>query len=85
MPEDILVKLFSQVLGIDAALLNEETSPDNTAQWDSRRSMELVAIVEDTFGVELSTKEIMKMRSIGIVRQVLRSKGAQVPDAPVGS
>lgn len=82
MTEDILVNLFSQVLGVSAEHLNEDTSPDNTAQWDSRRSMELVAIVEDTFGVELSTKEIMKMRSIGIVRQVLRSKGVELPDAP---
>jgi acyl carrier protein len=37
--------------------------------------MNLVALIEDTFAIELTTSEIMKMRTIGIVRKVLRDKG----------
>jgi len=37
--------------------------------------MNLVAALEDTFGVELTTTDIMRMRSVGIVRDVLRAKG----------
>lgn len=77
MSEDRVIQVFSQTLGISSEELNDDTSPDNTSKWDSMRSMELVAIIEDTFGVELSTKEIMKMRSIGIVKEVLRSKGVE--------
>jgi hypothetical protein len=37
--------------------------------------MELVSQIEETFGVQLSTREIMKMRSLGLARVMLRSKG----------
>ena len=77
MAEDTLLQLFSEVLGVPVAELNDETSPDNTAQWDSMRAMELVAVIEDTFNVQLTTKEIMKSRSIGLVREMLRGKNVE--------
>lgn len=75
MTEDSIIAVFSEVLGVPAAELDDDTSPENRSEWDSRRAMELVAIIEDTFEVRLSTKDIMKMRTIGIVREVLRGKG----------
>ena len=77
MSDDPVIRMFSETLDVPAEELNDETSPDTTSKWDSRRSMELVALIEETFDVELTTKEIMKMRSIGIVREVLRAKGVE--------
>ena len=77
MADDKLLPLFSEVLGVPVSELNDDTSPDNTAQWDSMRAMELVAVIEDTFDIELSTKEIMKSRSIGLVREMLRGKNIE--------
>jgi hypothetical protein len=37
--------------------------------------MALITLIEDSFEVRLSTREIMKMNSIGAARSVLRSKG----------
>jgi hypothetical protein len=39
--------------------------------------MEMVVLIEDTFDVRLKTSEIMRMRSIGLARTVLRSKGVE--------
>lgn len=72
---DRLIELFADELLVEAASLNDETNPDNTEQWDSLAAMRLVAAIEETFEVTLSTAEIMKMRSIGIVRKVLADKG----------
>jgi acyl carrier protein len=66
---------FSDVLGIPVEKINDATSPENTAEWDSLQAMNLVAALEETFDVRLSTKEIIAMRSVGLVRKVLRSKG----------
>ncbi len=74
---DKLLEVFSEVLGLAVADLTEETSPDNTSEWDSLAAMNLVSLIEDTFDVHLSTKEIMKMRSIAIVREVLKAKDAE--------
>jgi acyl carrier protein len=68
-------KAFSEVLGVPIEKIDDNTSPDNTPQWDSLQAMNLVVAIEETFGVRLSTKEIVSMNSVGLVRKVLRAKG----------
>ncbi len=75
---DRLIKIFAEELDVDAAELNDDSSPDNVATWDSLAAMRLVAAIESEFDIRLSTKEIMKMRSIGIARSVLREKSVSV-------
>lgn len=72
---DRLIELFSEGLRVDASALDETTSPQNTPKWDSLAAMTLVTLIEDTFEVRLSTREIMKMNSIAAARAVLKSKG----------
>lgn len=75
---DRLIELFADELMVDAASLNDDSNPDNTEEWDSLAAMRLVAAIEEAFEITLSTAEIMKMRSIGIVRQVIASKGVEI-------
>ena len=75
MAADRLKAVFAEVLGLPADRVSDATSPDTTSEWDSLAAMNLVAALEETFGIELSTTEIMRMRSVGIVREVLRAKG----------
>lgn len=72
---DSLIDVFSEGLNVEAATLNEETSPQNTTQWDSLAAMTLVMLLEDAFEVRLSTRDIMRMNSIGAARAVLQAKG----------
>ena len=74
---DRLIEVFATVLDVPAEDLNDDTSPGNTESWDSLAAMELVTHIEDNFDVRLKTTEIMKMRSIGLARSVLRSKGVE--------
>lgn len=66
---------FSEVLGVPVEKINDATTPENTPEWDSLQAMNLVVAIEEAFGVKLSTREIVSMRSVGLVRKVLRSKG----------
>ena len=70
--------MFAEVLNVDAFSLNDDSSPDNVSEWDSLAAMMLVSAVEGRFQVQLSTKEIMKMSSIGLARQALQAKGIDV-------
>jgi acyl carrier protein len=74
---DPLIELFAQGLGLEVDSLSDLTSPDNTAEWDSLAAMEMVTLIEDNLDVSLSTRDIMKMRSIGMAREVLRAKGVE--------
>lgn len=75
---DVLTKLFAEVLEIDAAGLNDESSPENVTEWDSLAAMKLVSAIEEKFKIQLSTREIMKMSTIGLARKTLRSKNVDV-------
>lgn len=75
---DKLVALFADELEVDQSTLNDDSSPDTVENWDSLAAMRLVAAIESEFDLRLSTKEIMKMRSIGIARAVLREKNIDV-------
>lgn len=75
---DRLLELFAEELEVDAGELSDDSSPDSIASWDSLAAMRLVAAIEGEFGVRLSTREAMKMRTIGIARSVLREKNVDV-------
>jgi acyl carrier protein len=75
---DPLIGLFAEVLGVDPASLDENSSPDNLSVWDSLAAMKLVAAIEGRFEVRLSTRQIMTMASIGLARKTLRTMNAQV-------
>ena len=75
---DVLIQLFAEVLHLDPSELSEESSPDNVKKWDSLAAMDLVAAIEEKFSVQLSTKEIMKMNTIGRARKTLLDKGVAI-------
>ena len=73
--DDPLLEVFAEGLGLSVDVLNEESSPETVEEWDSLAAMNLVTLIEDSFDVSLSTRDIMKMRSIGLARSVLKAKG----------
>jgi acyl carrier protein len=75
---DALVDLFAEVLGVDRAKLSDDSSPENVKQWDSLAAMKLVVAIEERFQVKLSTREIMKMSTIGRARKTLQTKKVPV-------
>jgi len=75
---DALIELFSDVLSVPSEKLNDDSSAENTSQWDSLATMHLVAAIESRFEITLSTREIMKMSSIGLARKVLKEKNVNV-------
>ena len=72
---DKLITLFADVLHIDETRLDEDSSPESIEEWDSVAAMTLMAAFEHTFGIRLTTRDFLTMRSIASIRDVLRKKG----------
>ena len=72
---DSLLQVFSEVLGVQASELSDETSPENTEEWDSLAAMSLVTAIENRYDIKISIGEIMSMNSIGNARAILSQKG----------
>ena len=69
-------EIFASVPRIPAHSISDETSPENTPRWDSLQSINLVLAMEEEFGVALGTRDIAEMKNVGLVKAVLRRKGA---------
>ena len=72
---DPIMRIFASVLRLPPEAINDETSPENTQQWDSLQSINLVMAFEEEFGIALDTRDIAEMKNIGLVKAVLRRKG----------
>ena len=75
---DSLIQLFAEVLEVEPAQLNDDSGPDNVKEWDSLSAMKLVAAIEEKFNIRLSTREIIKMSTIGRARKTLQNKKVAV-------
>jgi acyl carrier protein len=64
----------ADVLGVAVADLIDESSVDSIESWDSLNHLNIVMAIEEAFGVQLSADEVIEMRSIAAIRQILRGK-----------
>jgi acyl carrier protein len=71
---DRLIDLFASVLSVESTALREDSSPENTSAWDSVTNMMLVASIEEEFGIELTSDEIVEMTTIGSARAILQKR-----------
>lgn len=74
---DRLYRTIGQVLGVPAGSLSEESSPDSLESWDSLHHLNLVMALESEFGVSLTAEDVVDMRSVALIRVILRQYGAQ--------
>jgi acyl carrier protein len=75
---DRLHALFADILNLDPANVSDATGPKNTPAWDSLANMILLAGIEETYEVELSSEEITSMKTVGRVREILETRGIVV-------
>lgn len=73
-PDD-LIRLCAVVFRTRPELLNDASGPDSVATWDSLATMDLLALIDERYGLSLSLFAAARLRSIGELRQALRAKG----------
>lgn len=71
-----LTKLIAEILRVPEVELVDSLDMERTSTWDSLSHMQLIAALEDEFGIELSSDEIVTMRSVGQIKAVLHEKSA---------
>ena len=52
-------EIFREELGQDNLVLTDETTAEDVEGWDSLSHVQLVAVMEDDFGIEFSSREIL--------------------------
>lgn len=73
--EPALVEIVAAVVGVDPGELTDEDGPATVGAWTSRKQIELLVTLEEFYGLDLGQAEILGVRSIGVLREVLRARG----------
>ena len=67
--------LLANLLQIPAAGITEDLAMKDDDAWDSLKHMELIASLEQNFGIELSFEEIVAMQNVREIKRVLKQRG----------
>ena len=70
--------LISEILHIPEDKVTDDLTMSEVETWDSLEHMNMVASLEQSFGVEYTFDEIVHMQSVGEIKRVLRSKGVEI-------
>jgi acyl carrier protein len=73
-----LEQLLAELLEIPVTQITAELAMKDLDVWDSLKHMELIAVLEQEFDVQLTFDEIVTMRSVSDIKRVLSNKGVTV-------
>ena len=57
--------IFREELELDDLVLSNETTADDVEEWDSLSHVQLVSAMEEAFGIEFKSREILSWENIG--------------------
>ncbi len=77
--EEIMKKIgeiFREVFDDDSLVITEQTSARDIEDWDSLMNINLIAAMEDTFGIRFALKEVSDMQCVGDAADIIQRKYA---------
>ena len=69
-----LTKVFREVFDDDSIELAPETTANDIDDWDSIEHINLIAAVEDAFGMRFQMREVSGMKNVGEMVQIIESR-----------
>jgi acyl carrier protein len=70
-------KIFSivaRILGVPIGAINELSSPETLANWDSLRHMKLILALEESLNMQLTEAQIVSVRSVKDILELVKAK-----------
>jgi acyl carrier protein len=72
--QERLTDIVVDVLRVKPEEIVDSLDMEETGTWDSLSHMQLIAAVEEEFGIELTADEIVAMRSVGEIKRVVAGR-----------
>jgi acyl carrier protein len=70
-------KIFREVFDDDTIIVTEETTANDIEDWDSLMHINLVLAIEDDFGMKFSMGEVIKMKNVGEMAEILMERSTK--------
>ena len=78
-----MTEIFREVFDDDEIILNPHMTPDETRGWESLKHVRLMLTVERGFGVKIATSEMIRVKNVGDLAQLIGQKLSLRPLARV--
>jgi acyl carrier protein len=72
--EEKVKQIFGAVFGVDPEKVKLDWTPDTVKNWDSLRHMNFILALEEEFGMMFSDDEIVTIRNLAVVVDILGKK-----------
>ena len=69
-----LNEVFQDVFDDDSITVNEETTADDIEDWDSLEHINLIAAVEQEFGMKFTMGQVVTMKNVGEMADIIMSQ-----------
>ncbi|MDO8743460.1 MAG: acyl carrier protein [Candidatus Azambacteria bacterium] len=74
----IFNQIVSEIFKIPEGNITDDLSSKTIPEWDSMNYLLFIAELEKQFNVSFSMDEVMNADSLGTIKTILKSKGAQI-------
>ncbi len=71
---ETLNEIFRDVFDDDTIEVNENTTADDIDDWDSLEHINLIASVEQEFGIKFTMGEVQTMKNVGEMADLIAAK-----------
>ena len=72
--QDKLQAIFRIVFNEPALIISPEMNANDVDSWDSLSHMEMINQVEEEFGVKFKLKDLVKLKNVGDLEQLIEEK-----------
>lgn len=70
-----LNEVFRDVFGDSSLSVNENTTSSDIEDWDSLEHINLIAAVENEFGLRFKMREVSGMKNVGEMLAIIAERG----------
>lgn len=72
--KEILQEVFRDIFDDEELVISEETTADDIEDWDSLAHIQLLVSVEKRFGIKFTTQEVVRLKNVGEMLQLINTK-----------
>ncbi len=70
-------EIFRDNFDDESITVNEETTADDIEDWDSLEHINLIAAIENVFGMKFTMGEVVSMKNVGEMVDIILSRTAE--------
>jgi acyl carrier protein len=70
--ENSIKDIFCQAIGLPAEAVHDALAYNSCEQWDSLKHLQMVAMFEEKFDIEIEMDDIIAMETFGKIKEILR-------------